>query len=41
MRGLTMAFLSFSPTGFFAGFGRMCALVSTTKTPAKTTTTTV
>jgi hypothetical protein len=41
MRGLTMAFLSFSPTGFFAGFGRMRALVSTTKTPAKTTTTTV
>jgi len=42
MRGLTMAFLSFGPTGFLAGFGRMRALVTaTTKTPAKTTTTTV
>ena len=41
MRGLTMAFLSFGSTGFFAGFGRMRALVSTTKTSAKTTTSTV
>ncbi|WP_280959999.1 hypothetical protein [Aquibium carbonis] len=41
MRGLTMAFLSFGPTGFLAGFGRMRALVSPTKTAAKTTTTTV
>ena len=41
MRGLTMAFLSFGSTGLLAGFGRMGALVSATKTPAKTTTTTV
>lgn len=41
MRGLTMAFLSFGSTGLLAGFGRMRAPVSTPKTPAKTTTTTV